>query len=622
MRLNGSGYRKRMALLTAMGVFAAFLTACGQAAEPKEEPKKQTETAVPEDAEPETSDSGEKPAEVENNGGTLIRVGDMNYYMSGKQLYSDGAYLYTTQSGDEKDSIYQYELDESGFRMIAEGRILGCAGDGSLYTERAGEDGKILEQLFVQEQRTVGSLTGDPIQAEVINGFYADEDYLVFAAGHYEGSAGMFVGDFYSYDRAEGVMKTEDLTDADTLHVADGWVYYQKYRNYESSFPELYRAKPDLTGEEQVGEGLEFLAFEPDRGAILAAKRGQEEGKEGIKSLVRVKSDGSEEEMLLDGAALDWETEPGDKLTYTEVNPVDGRIYLKVSEYGFREGESMGWRDTLIREQYFSMNRDGSGRSQWEPQEFGAPQEDYDLDEFQVGLACDPEAEGWNLAEITDVRESFERLAYTPEPGTEEDTYLLGQTGAYTLYGKGDYEWMLLEYGGSYAQIHYPYTSNYMIPLVLQEADYDGDGEPELAIWFNIKHGTGLYIDTFFMADQEDGELTVYQFLEEEFTAQLQEHIFWERTETGIQPLVDGQKAGAEMEDRGDGMEDFSYVSAGSHVRFFCEDGKVMIRAELEAWADDSVISEINGNDITAAVIYQGGGSFTLEDIESRIGQP
>lgn len=120
---------------------------------------------------------------------------------------------------------------------------------------------------------------------------------------------------------------------------------------------------------------------------------------------------------------------------------------------------------------------------------------------------------------------------------------------------------MLLEYNGNYAEIQYPYTSNYMTPLNLLETDLDGDSIEELAIKFNIKHGTGVSIDTFLLADTgKDGELYVYQFLEEGFTAQLAEHLSYEKTEKGIQALVDGKPAGYFMENMVEGTDSYDYA--------------------------------------------------------------
>ena len=57
-------------------------------------------------------------------------------------------------------------------------------------------------------------------------------------------------------------------------------------------------------------------------------------------------------------------------------------------------------------------------------------------------MVCEnPIEAGWDMENIIDVREKFSYMSYVPEEGTEEDTYLLGKTKSYTLYGKGDYRY-------------------------------------------------------------------------------------------------------------------------------------------------------------------------------------
>ena len=64
------------------------------------------------------------------------------------------------------------------------------------------------------------------------------------------------------------------------------------------------------------------------------------------------------------------------------------------------------------------------------------------------GQPCDnPSEAGWDMEHIVDVRENFSWMSYIPEEGTEDDTYLLGKTKSYTLYGKGKWRKCRLFYG-------------------------------------------------------------------------------------------------------------------------------------------------------------------------------
>ena len=243
------------------------------------------------------------------------------------------------------------------------------------------------------------------------------------------------------------------------------------------------------------------------------------------------------------------------------------------------------------------------------------------LSDPMPGLPCeDPQDSGWDLKNTKDIREEFAYMSYIPDEGTENYTYLIGKTEHYTLYGKGDYQTMLLECNGKYAQIDHPYASNYMTPLELLETDFDNDGQPEVSIEFNIKHGTGLYIDTFLLADfGSDNQLYVHQFLDEDFTAQLAEHLSFEKTNKGIQPLVDGQPAGFFNENLED-MDPFYGVSVGAQMRFYYEKIKNEVQLSGEImYLIDGYPGNLwsNSFDITATVQWNGK-NFYLSDFTSR----
>lgn len=302
-------------------------------------------------------------------------------------------------------------------------------------------------------------------------------------------------------------------------------------------------------------------------------------------------------------------------------------IYVTVWNIALGEEEQMEYIWSEEAGRYIhqdSTNAEGSNRTEEEIPEEDMPEDEaYDYISDPIpGLPCnDPEAAGWDLQNAQDVRgERFGMLPSSPAEGTEESTYLLGNTEQYTLYGKGDYASMLLEYNGLYSEIHYPYTSNYMIPPKLLEADLDGDGINELAIKFNIMHGTGFYIDTFLLADiHSDGNLYVHQFLEEDFIAQLMPHVSYTKTADGIQALVDGQPAGYFMRDHAD-FGAWREVNIGSQVCFYYEENEIQISAALLFWPEDEnvVISWVNNSDITATVTWDKSGAFILQDFRSR----
>ena len=237
------------------------------------------------------------------------------------------------------------------------------------------------------------------------------------------------------------------------------------------------------------------------------------------------------------------------------------------------------------------------------------------------GIPCkNPVDHGWNLENAKDIRGNFSYMSYVPEEGTEGYTYLIGQTDVFTLYGMGDYGTMLLECEGKYAEIRYEYTSNYMTPLKLMEIDLDKDGKEELAIKFNIKHGTGVSIDTFLLADfGEDGQLYVHQFLDEDFTAQLAEHVSFEKKPDGIQPMVDDQPAGFFEKNRDD-VAPFLTATVGSQMHFYYDqlNREIQLSGDIMLlWDDIGGTYGCNSNDVTGTVHWDGE-HFYLDNFTSK----
>lgn len=246
------------------------------------------------------------------------------------------------------------------------------------------------------------------------------------------------------------------------------------------------------------------------------------------------------------------------------------------------------------------------------------------LDDFSnpmPGQPCErPEEAGWNLQNVTDVRNDFFRMPLEPEEEKKDTTYLLGKTENYTLYGKGDYETMLLECEGKYSEITYFYASNYMDPLQLFESDIDHDGKTELAIKFRLQMGTGISIDTFLLADfGRDNELYVHQYLAEEFTKQLAEALSFEKTEDGVQAMVNGKNAGPLMENMED-RETFKIATLGAAMHFYYDSvqKEIQLSGDIMFLTDNvGAIYDTNGTDVTATVNWDGE-KFFLSDYTSR----
>lgn len=281
--------------------------------------------------------------------------------------------------------------------------------------------------------------------------------------------------------------------------------------------------------------------------------------------------------------------------------------------------ETESRQDSEGAENEKNQNADGNGADE---QKGGSSEEEINFwDMAVIGTPCVPAQAGWDMGNVRDVRDSFSALVYEPEKGAEDYTYLLAETDDFRLYGKGDYQTMLLENDGSYALILCEYmTSGSPNPPSICEADFDSDGSKELSIILNLLHGTGIYIDTFFVADKdEDGKLYVYQYLDDDYLAALRGHLSFKDTKEGTQPYVDGVEAGFPLfADEDGGLYD--YVGIGDQVRFLASAdsagrGVLSAYAGIEFTTEESVISDYNSSSIRAEIEYGDGGHFALGDV-------
>lgn len=558
--------------------------------------------------------------QVLNNGGSVIQVKGQLYYADGGQLYapagswdsalsvngqalySDGSYLYL--SSPEQNGfydLYRYQLDGNGFRKLAGGRIADCSADGeslyylpgasgekglwrydtvlerstllapeaemylgqyqdALYTARQQEDGLVVDEILQTETgiQIRENLLGEMVLGTEAVSFYADDRWIVLAAGSREGSLSVLSGDFYSFDRQSGELIRRHLTDAAGFAAFGGYLYYEKYEN----------------------EG---------------------------------------------GAS---QMEENDEISYTDANVVGRRLYVRVQLWGWREGQNTGWRNEVLEEAWICVDLESGDSSLWEPELPDAPEEASQEPTVNQGVPAVPEENGWDVASAVDLTaepyshngdgnlsaDAYRELA----DGTGALTCLLGETESYRLYGKSDFQSMLFEHEGNYAQLTYPYLSSYLSLPDILEGDFDGDGEEELAVILEVKHGTGLYINSLFVADTaEDGEVYVHEFAEEDFTGQLSSHLSYRRTEEGVVPLLDGEPAFGTLENR-DGMI-FGSVGLGSQMRIRFEDGKILLTGELELWEENParVTPEFSGEKMEAEIEYQDGGGFSLTGVKA-----
>lgn len=560
------------------------------------------------------------------------RIVDSTEY--GQVLYC----MFPADSGSgESLGWYDTQTEQTG-QFSGDGiSYLGKYG-GFLYTSRQEADGLQVGCIREIDRTERPHLMKEGIPAEEILAFYADKERnrLVFATGDSGGDMDSSKILCWSYELGSGALLSKELTGLPYFAMMDGYLYFQRYKSREDLTLELFRTDYDFTEEEQMGEGLKLLRADEETHTLLAEKKTDHPVYGPVNSLVRVlpdqKKDQKKEEMLLDMEAMlpaagdaepaignvciDWEFQRGDSVAYSELNLFPELVYVTVSHLTGGSAGTDGSLEPAPEEVHLTVSGQG-GIGIWFPDRLTPGWEDDSwYTEPMVGYPVGMEAEGWDLEHAVDVRERFQELPMEPDASERRNIYLLGETEYWTLYGKGDYRSMLLARNGRYTEINHPYMSNYQMCPELMEADLDHDGITELAIRFNLKHGTGCSIDSLLLADFKDNGAWVSQFLEEDFTEQLMERITWERTEHGLQAYVDREPAGDPVEDE-EGGRSFQSVSAGQLVGFFFDEaeGKIRVRAELEFWDEDAPgTAEYNGCAVTADVVWDGY-QFSLRNV-------
>lgn len=197
---------------------------------------------------------------------------------------------------------------------------------------------------------------------------------------------------------------------------------------------------------------------------------------------------------------------------------------------------------------------------------------------------------------------------------------LLSQTENFILYERNQNESrrMLIEtpdHSYLLAEME-PISSTGNAQPVIVEADYDQDGENELAVQVYLLHGTGLSVDSLFMADKaSDGQWYLFQLLNEECSEILRGK--YSRTKIGDQYYF-------RIEDRTIAVpqtvleyHSFMNYAVGNLIHVECSPEGILLKAEIGSELKDAPDYNYNlGNGISAAVSYCGDGEWELTDFD------
>lgn len=193
---------------------------------------------------------------------------------------------------------------------------------------------------------------------------------------------------------------------------------------------------------------------------------------------------------------------------------------------------------------------------------------------------------------------------------------LIGKTQHYLLYGASYMENMIVKTPDDrYVYAEVPYTSNYFTQPMLNEIDYDRDGENELAIIIYVIHGTGISKKTLFMVDRaNDGNWYMYQLLESEYLPRLESKFDTVHTDDSIKLLFDGKFVGRTLPMDNE-FRDRSYkFYAGMQIEIYYIEDRIVMNTELGGFSDTYLAGDFTGHKINADIIYLGEGKWNLEN--------
>lgn len=205
---------------------------------------------------------------------------------------------------------------------------------------------------------------------------------------------------------------------------------------------------------------------------------------------------------------------------------------------------------------------------------------------------------------------------------TEGQTILIERTEHFRLYGTDGINTILVEApDGSFVRAETPYTSSYGIKPAVNEADYDGDGEPELAVITAVAHGTGIFVNYLFMVDEDAaGQWAMYQLTEDQYLAETKPHFDTVYESEGVRLVFDGKEAGVADQIEKERLEHNYRYYAGPQIRFAFVEDEIRFEAQLVGCSEDEIVllGDYPGHEIEANVQYLGTSNWQLTDYRYR----
>ena len=224
------------------------------------------------------------------------------------------------------------------------------------------------------------------------------------------------------------------------------------------------------------------------------------------------------------------------------------------------------------------------------------------------------------MANAKDYREDAHELldGYAYYPQMLAGMGLVNTTENFSAYVVGNDGVIIETSEKEYLYADIEYNSNYGGSPEWKEADFDGDGINELAMITYVKHGTGLWVESLYMADQnEAGEWEMYEFLHADYCQQLRKHFDTVIDGDDTWFVFDGQWIGA-PELFNNEVPSYRYDVENIIWFEFTPDG-IEITAAVEGISTSSGWSDDSGYYISAQVKHLGNGNWQLSDVRCQI---
>ena len=381
-------YRKKTVGITLIGVIILVAAALGLLLRPT---TPTTESDTESGTSAETGKTGSETTAdhtILGNGSELIAVDGELYTMDRTKLYSDGAYLYYDSWNETGgvSRIWRQPFTAANMEMVAEGELLGSTADGSSLYYDPGDHS-------VWEYNTASGDTAllHPGNQNPITSLYVDENVVLTAAGHYEGSAGYFYGNFYSYNRKTGETTEAYLTDAPTFVVLNDTVYYQKYFNSpdgEDVPYGIYQTDLEFQNETRTALDMTLLGANEETGDLLAAVE-----PDYLSSIepaytqtdldaISVANSRGWNQVLVDAGAVfgytdsvnqtqlfnldgfqytDYADAEVTSVQYQDVSVLGDMLFVRMQLLGHFAKDGAGFQESVLREVWLKVRMDGKG---------------------------------------------------------------------------------------------------------------------------------------------------------------------------------------------------------------------------------------------------------------------